>query len=109
MHDLCKSHPVIICGDSGTISVCVLHKSFPKQFVPLIDNISLFQQTLERVEQVNSDSMANRVISVAAEDHRFLAAEAMQAAKVKGLIMLKQVECKEYSSHCGVGSFEGCT
>ena len=83
--------PVILCGGSGTRLWPLSRKSFPKQFVPLIDNKSLLQLTLERVSQVNGDSTAPEVICVAAEEHRFLVVEAMQSAKVKGSIILEPV------------------
>ncbi len=83
--------PVILCGGSGTRLWPLSRKSFPKQFVPLIDNKSLLQLTLERVAQLNGSGTSSEVICVAAEDHRFLVAEAMQAAKVKGQIILEPV------------------
>ena len=83
--------PVILCGGSGTRLWPLSRKSFPKQFVPLIDNKSLLQLTLERVAQVNGDNTAPEVICVAAEDHRFLVAESMQSDKVKGSIILEPV------------------
>lgn len=88
-----KITPVILCGGSGTRLWPLSRKSFPKQFVPLIDNKSLLQLTLERLAQVNSDGPSPEVICVAAEDHRFLVAEAMQAARVKGQIILEPVAC----------------
>ena len=84
-------HPIILCGGSGTRLWPLSRKSFPKQFVPLVDNKSLLQLTLERVVQVNGSGTSPEVICVAAEDHRFLVAEAMQAAKVKGQIILEPV------------------
>jgi mannose-1-phosphate guanylyltransferase/mannose-6-phosphate isomerase len=86
-----KITPVILCGGSGTRLWPLSRKSFPKQFVPLIDNKSLLQLTLERVAQLNGSSASSEVICVAAEGHRFLVAEAMQAAKVKGSIILEPV------------------
>ena len=83
--------PVILCGGSGTRLWPLSRKSFPKQFVPLVDNKSLLQLTLERVAQGNGDSTALGLICVASEDHRFLVAEAMQAANVKGSIILEPV------------------
>ena len=68
-----------------------MRKSFPKQFVPLVDNKSLLQLTLERVAQINGYETSSEVICVAVEDHRFLVAEVMQAAKVKGQIILEPV------------------
>lgn len=86
-----KITPVILCGGSGTRLWPLSRKSFPKQFVPLVGNKSLLQLTLERVVQVNSGDTSPEVICVAAEDHRFLVAEAMQAARVKGQIILEPV------------------
>ena len=84
-------YPVILCGGSGTRLWPLWRKSFPKQFVPLVDNKSMLQLTLERVAQINGSGPSPEVICVAAEDHRFLVAEAMQAAKVKGQIILEPV------------------
>jgi mannose-1-phosphate guanylyltransferase / mannose-6-phosphate isomerase len=77
--------PVILCGGSGTRLWPLSRKSFPKQFVPLIDQKSLLQLTLERVKSLNQ----SKVICVAAEDHRFMVTEALQAAMVSGGIILE--------------------
>ncbi len=76
--------PIILCGGSGTRLWPLSRKSFPKQFVPLIDGKSLLQLTLERVALVSAD-----VVCVAAEEHRFLVAEAVQAAQVRAKIVLE--------------------
>ena len=80
--------PVILCGGSGTRLWPLSRKSFPKQFVPLIGEKSLLQLTLERVAQLG-DSARNNVMCVAAEEHRFLVAEAMTAARVSGPVILE--------------------
>lgn len=80
--------PVILCGGSGTRLWPLSRQSFPKQFVPLVGNKSLLQLTLERVAQLGGQAAA-KVICVAAEDHRFLVAEAMQAAQVSGTVILE--------------------
>ena len=81
-----KLTPVILCGGSGTRLWPLSRKSFPKQFVPLIGNKSLLQLTLERVSL-----LSNTVICVASDEHRFLVAEAMQAAQVQGKVLLEPV------------------
>ncbi len=86
-----KITPIILCGGSGTRLWPLSRKSFPKQFVPLLGNKSLLRLTLERVAQVNGSGPGPEVICVAGEDHRFLVAEAMQAAQVKGQIILEPV------------------
>jgi len=80
--------PVILCGGSGTRLWPLSRKSFPKQFVPLVGSKSLLQLTLERVAQLGSHA-ASKVMCVAAEEHRFLVVEAMQVAKVSGLVILE--------------------
>ncbi|HTN66968.1 MAG TPA: mannose-1-phosphate guanylyltransferase/mannose-6-phosphate isomerase [Burkholderiaceae bacterium] len=84
-----KITAVILCGGSGTRLWPLSRKSFPKQFVPLVDHKSLLQLTLERVAQVNGSDFAAEVMCVAAEEHRFLVSEAMQAAKIEGRIILE--------------------
>lgn len=81
--------PIVLCGGSGTRLWPLSRKSFPKQFVPLIDQKSLLQLTLERVAQINGDGIAPEVMCVAAEEHRFLVGEAMQAVNIKGQIILE--------------------
>jgi mannose-1-phosphate guanylyltransferase / mannose-6-phosphate isomerase len=76
--------PVILCGGSGTRLWPISRKSFPKQFVPLIDGKSLFQLTLERLKGFESAP-----IVVTADAHRFLAAEAMEATGTSGTLILE--------------------
>jgi mannose-1-phosphate guanylyltransferase/mannose-6-phosphate isomerase len=54
--------------------------------VPLIGTKSLLRLTLERVSL-----LSRNVICVAADEHRFLVADAMQAAKVQGTLLLEPV------------------
>ena len=76
--------PVILCGGSGTRLWPLSRKSFPKQFVPLIGDRSLLTLTLERV-----GSLGPKLMCVAAEDHRFLITDAMDAAKLHGRVILE--------------------
>ena len=78
--------PVILCGGSGTRLWPLSRKSFPKQFVPLVDGKSLLQLTLERVA-----GLGPLVLAVAAEDHRFLVADTLRQAKVEGTVVLEPV------------------
>mgnify|MGYP006176720317 FL=1 len=76
--------PVILCGGSGTRLWPLSRQSFPKQFVPLVGNKSLLQLTLDRLAWCD-----NPVICVAAEDHRFLVADAIEAENVPGQVLLE--------------------
>jgi mannose-1-phosphate guanylyltransferase/mannose-6-phosphate isomerase len=80
--------PVILCGGSGTRLWPLSRKSFPKQFVPLIGGKSLLQLTLERVAPLTKQSN-DGAICVGAEEHRFLISEAMDAAAIKGSVLLE--------------------
>ena len=79
--------PVVLCGGSGTRLWPLSRKSFPKQFVPLINNKSLLQLTLERLAPLCSgtaqDIGSNHIMCVASEDHRFLVSDAIEAAAIE--------------------------
>jgi mannose-1-phosphate guanylyltransferase / mannose-6-phosphate isomerase len=78
--------PVVLCGGAGTRLWPLSRKSFPKQFVPLVGAKSLLQLTLERVAP-----LAPELIAVTSEEHRFLVADSMHAAEVKGTLVLEPV------------------
>lgn len=89
-------YPVVLCGGSGTRLWPLSRKSFPKQFVPLIQGKSLLQHTLERVIHLNAPSLGSAPVKpvalcVAAEEHRFLVADALQAAGSQGCVILEPV------------------
>jgi len=69
--------PVILCGGSGTRLWPVSRDSFPKQFVPLLGELSTFQATLKRVADT---TLFGKPVVVTNEKFRFLAEE--QAANV---------------------------
>ena len=78
--------PVVLCGGSGTRLWPLSRKTLPKQFVPLIGNKSLLLLTLERLRRLNAE-----VTCVAAEEHRFLVQEGIDAAQVSGKQLLEPV------------------
>jgi len=69
--------PIILCGGSGTRLWPVSRDSFPKQFVPLLGELSTFQATLKRVAD---GTLFGKPVVVTNEKFRFLAEE--QAAVV---------------------------
>lgn len=71
--------PVILCGGSGTRLWPLSRTSFPKQFLCLTGNESLFQQAAQRLAGLGNSliNVANPVV-VSGEDHRFLAAEQLR-------------------------------
>ena len=78
--------PIVLCGGAGTRLWPLSRKALPKQFAPLLEGKSLLQLTLERLSLLNEE-----VICVAAEEHRFLVQEAIDAANVGGRQILEPV------------------
>ena len=68
-------HPVILCGGSGTRLWPSSRKAYPKQFVPLFGENSLYQGTLQRFKA--RDFAAPLIMT--GEDFRFLAVEQAEA------------------------------
>ena len=68
--------PVILSGGSGTRLWPVSRKLYPKQFIPLRDNRSLFQETIARVKALGEGIQPP--IIVCNDEHRFMAAEQLR-------------------------------
>jgi mannose-1-phosphate guanylyltransferase/mannose-6-phosphate isomerase len=85
--------PVILCGGSGTRLWPLSRTGFPKQFLCLTGNESLFQQAAQRLAALGSDhiQVAAPVI-VSGEDHRFLASEQLREVGIAlGTALLEPV------------------
>ena len=71
--------PVILCGGSGTRLWPLSRAGFPKQFLVLSGITSLFQQAIERVNQVGtSDIAVGSTLVVTNEEHRFLSLDQLR-------------------------------
>ena len=71
--------PVILCGGSGTRLWPLSRTGFPKQFLSLTGNESLFQQAALRLAALGSCSIkVEAPVIVSGEDHRFLASEQLR-------------------------------
>lgn len=72
--------PVIMAGGSGTRLWPLSRKLFPKQFLPLMGEATMLQDTLSRTNlDHDSISVSNPVI-VCNEEHRFIVAEQLRAS-----------------------------
>jgi mannose-1-phosphate guanylyltransferase/mannose-6-phosphate isomerase len=79
-----KVVPVILSGGSGTRLWPVSRKSFPKQFWPLISENSLLAETALRA---HSPAFTAPIV-VANQEHRFVVAEQLRNAGIKGAQIL---------------------
>lgn len=71
--------PVILCGGSGTRLWPLSRTGFPKQFLCLTGNESLFQQAAQRLAGLGQDGIQVAApFIVSGEDHRFLASEQLR-------------------------------
>ena len=77
--------PVIMCGGSGTRLWPLSRAQFPKQFLPLVNDTSMLQDTLARLP-----SQHQAPVFICNEDHRFLVAEQVkQTNQTKATILLE--------------------
>jgi mannose-1-phosphate guanylyltransferase/mannose-6-phosphate isomerase len=82
--------PVILCGGSGTRLWPVSRKSFPKQFIDLIGQGSLFQQSSRRL----SGSGFAAPIVVTNSDFRFIATQQLHDADITPGAVLIEPEAR---------------
>ncbi len=83
-----KIIPVILSGGSGTRLWPLSRGTYPKQFLDLLDGRSLFQATLDRLSELNTEAP----IVVASEPHRFLVAEQLRQRDVAGASIILEPE-----------------
>jgi mannose-1-phosphate guanylyltransferase len=79
--------PVIMAGGSGTRLWPLSRERYPKQFLSLAGESSLFQQAVLR----GGLFFTNLPIVIANEEHRFLVAEQLRQMNVQGSILLEPV------------------
>lgn len=72
--------PVILCGGSGTRLWPLSRESYPKQFLRLLGNESLLQQTMQRLK--GTDGILPAVL-VCNESARFIVAEQLREIGIK--------------------------
>ncbi|NNH76577.1 mannose-1-phosphate guanylyltransferase/mannose-6-phosphate isomerase [Acinetobacter sp. ANC 5380] len=84
--------PVILSGGSGTRLWPLSRSSYPKQFLSITEEKTLFQLTLERISNLNQSliNFQNPII-VTNENHRFIVAEQLRQQKVTAKILLEPV------------------
>jgi len=78
-------YPAIMCGGSGTRLWPLSRALFPKQFLPLVNDTSMLQDTLLRLPKNCKES-----VFICNEEHRFLVAEQVrQLSQNQGTILLE--------------------
>lgn len=81
--------PVILCGGSGTRLWPLSRSGFPKQFLALSGDFSLFQQAVKRIDGLSATDLELRPpLVVTNEAHRFLALEQLREIDCSGARLL---------------------
>ena len=78
-----KITPVILCGGSGTRLWPLSRQHYPKQFLKLVGDTTLFQQSVSRAIAIqNNDIQIEEILIVTNENHRFLVLEQLGELKL---------------------------
>jgi len=77
--------PVILSGGSGTRLWPLSRSQYPKQFLPLVTDNTMLQETLARLEGLSD---LQSPIVVCNEDHRFMVAEQLRETGVEAQAIL---------------------
>ena len=64
--------PVILCGGTGSRLWPLSRELYPKQFLPLVDELTMLQNTMERIRDV--PGLADPIV-ICNHEHRFVVAE----------------------------------
>jgi mannose-1-phosphate guanylyltransferase / mannose-6-phosphate isomerase len=95
--------PLILSGGSGTRLWPVSRRNMPKQFLSLTGQDTLFQQTVARTRLL--PDVAAPVV-VASEDHRFLAADQLLEAGVKGATIVLEPLARNTAPAIALGALK---
>ncbi|MEZ2419362.1 mannose-1-phosphate guanylyltransferase/mannose-6-phosphate isomerase [Luteibacter sp. RCC_6_2] len=95
--------PLILSGGSGTRLWPISRRNLPKQFLSLAGKETLFQQTVQRSVALPE---ASAPIVVAADDHRFLAAEQLQELGVTNANILLEPVARNTAPAIAVGALQ---
>ncbi|KCV82314.1 hypothetical protein ATO10_07987 [Actibacterium atlanticum] len=85
-------NPVILCGGSGTRLWPLSRKSYPKQFVPLVDSETLFQASVSRLSGAQRAFSFARPTILTNSDFRFIVTEQLSSVGVDPAAILIEPE-----------------
>lgn len=75
--------PVILCGGSGTRLWPLSRQFYPKQFIELFGNKTLFQESILRAISIQSKEIViDQIIVITNESHRFLVLDQLDDLKI---------------------------
>lgn len=93
--------PIIMAGGSGTRLWPLSRSGYPKQFLALNGELTMFQQTMVRLEGIDHTPC----ISICNEEHRFLAAEQIRQLKSQKSIILLEPAGRDTAPAIALAAF----
>ena len=78
--------PVVLSGGSGTRLWPLSREKYPKQLLPLVDDQSMLQATVARIDGIPG---VGDPLLVCNEEHRFVVAEQVRLLNKRGKIILE--------------------
>lgn len=93
--------PVVICGGVGSRLWPLSREMYPKQFLPLVGNLTMLQETIRRLDGVTS----KYPLLVCNEKHRFLAAEQLQQLGKDGAVIMLEPEGRNTAPAIALAAF----
>ncbi|MFL9710288.1 mannose-1-phosphate guanylyltransferase/mannose-6-phosphate isomerase [Methylobacillus sp. Pita1] len=83
--------PVVLCGGSGTRLWPLSREKYPKQLLSLVNDDSLLQATLRRVQGEGVALQVGAPLVICNEEYRFVIAEQLRLMGVSGRVILEPV------------------
>jgi mannose-1-phosphate guanylyltransferase/mannose-6-phosphate isomerase len=95
-------YPVILAGGSGTRLWPRSREKYPKQFIPLIDGKSLFQETCLRFSDVSRFPFLTVITH---EEHRFLVRDQLREIGITNAPIITEPLAKNTAAACLSGAY----
>ncbi len=97
--------PVVLSGGSGTRLWPMSRQCYPKQFISLIGEQSLFQATLKRLNGIERMQSA---IVICNQEHRFMAAEELRQIDAEDARIILEPVGKNTAPAIAIAALEAC-
>jgi mannose-1-phosphate guanylyltransferase len=97
-----KIIPVIMAGGSGTRLWPLSRGMYPKQFLPLVGEETMLQQTCKRAAAVSLESP----IIICNEEHRFIASEQIRLSGIQGAKLILEPEGKNTAPAVAIAALQ---
>src|SRR5256885_16896361 len=98
-----RIHPVILCGGTGTRLWPLSRRLLPKQFLPLVTQRTLLQDTILRIADLPGVA---RPIVISNNDHRFLVADQLNELGLKPAVHILEPVGRNTAPAVSVAAFQ---